>query len=53
MLMTDERRIIQETARAFAMEVVLPIANKLDPLRGRIFRWSFGRRWPKWVISAS
>ena len=33
MLMTDERRMIQETARAFAMEVVLPIANKLDPLR--------------------
>ena len=29
--MTDERRLIQETARAFAMKEVLPLANKLDP----------------------
>ena len=29
--MTDERRMIQETARAFAMKEVLPLANKLDP----------------------
>jgi alkylation response protein AidB-like acyl-CoA dehydrogenase len=31
--MTDERRMIQETARVFAMREVLPIANKLDPLQ--------------------
>lgn len=30
--MTDERRMIQESAREFAMREVLPIANKLDPL---------------------
>ena len=29
--MTEERRLIQETARAFAMKEVLPLANKLDP----------------------
>ena len=29
--MTDERRMIQEAAREFAMKEVLPIANKLDP----------------------
>ncbi|WP_334151529.1 acyl-CoA dehydrogenase family protein [Hyphomicrobium sp.] len=34
--MTDERRMIQETAREFAMKEVLPIANKLDPERGDI-----------------
>ena len=33
--MTDERRMIQETARAFAMKEVLPVANKLDPGEGR------------------
>ena len=32
--MTDERRLIQETARAFAMKEVLPLANKLDPEKG-------------------
>ncbi len=31
--MTEERRLIQETAREFAMREVLPIANKLDPLQ--------------------
>src|SRR5581483_886479 len=31
--MTEERRLIQETARDFAMREVLPIANKLDPLQ--------------------
>ena len=36
--MTDERRMIQETARAFAMKEVLPIANKLDPEKGDIPR---------------
>ena len=34
--MTDERRMIQETAREFAMKEVLPIANKLDPEQGDI-----------------
>src|SRR5262249_6354310 len=32
--MTEERRLIQETARAFAMKEVLPVANKLDPDKG-------------------
>ena len=36
--MTDERRLIQETARAFAMKEVLPVANKLDPEKGDIPR---------------
>jgi alkylation response protein AidB-like acyl-CoA dehydrogenase len=34
--MTDERRLIQETAREFAMKEVLPTANKLDPEQGDI-----------------
>jgi alkylation response protein AidB-like acyl-CoA dehydrogenase len=34
--LTQERRLLQESARDFAMEVVLPIANKLDPERGEI-----------------
>ncbi|MDB6002061.1 MAG: Butyryl-CoA dehydrogenase [Rhizobacter sp.] len=34
--MTDERLMIQETARNFAMKEVLPIANKLDPQQGDI-----------------
>jgi alkylation response protein AidB-like acyl-CoA dehydrogenase len=34
--MTDERRMIQESAREFAMNEVLPIANKLDPVQGDI-----------------
>ena len=34
--MTEERRMIQETARAFAMKEVLPLANKLDPEKGDI-----------------
>jgi alkylation response protein AidB-like acyl-CoA dehydrogenase len=33
---TDERRMIQQTARDFAMNEVLPIANKLDPVEGDI-----------------
>src|SRR3954454_7783590 len=32
--MTEERRLIQETAHAFAMKEVLPVANKLDPEKG-------------------
>jgi len=31
--MTDERLQLQDAAREFAREVVLPIANKLDPLK--------------------
>src|SRR5215470_16172060 len=34
--LTDERRMIQQTARDFAMNEVLPIANKLDPVEGEI-----------------
>jgi alkylation response protein AidB-like acyl-CoA dehydrogenase len=34
--MTDERRMIQESARAFAMNEVLPVANALDPVKGDI-----------------
>ena len=34
--MTDERRMIQQTARDFAMNEVLPVANKLDPEQGDI-----------------
>ncbi|ABE36714.1 hypothetical protein DR64_7610 [Paraburkholderia xenovorans LB400] len=31
--MTEERRLIQASARQFAREVVLPLANRLDPLK--------------------
>lgn len=34
--MNDERRMIQQTARDFAMNEVLPVANKLDPEQGDI-----------------
>ena len=34
--MTEERRMIQESARAFAMSEVLPVANQLDPVQGDI-----------------
>jgi alkylation response protein AidB-like acyl-CoA dehydrogenase len=34
--MTEERRMIQDAARKFAMEEVLPVANKLDPEKGEI-----------------
>ncbi len=34
--MTEERRMIQDSAREFAMREVLPIANKLDPVQGDI-----------------
>lgn len=33
---TDERRAIQEMAREFAMNEVLPVANELDPVKGII-----------------
>jgi alkylation response protein AidB-like acyl-CoA dehydrogenase len=34
--MTEERRMIQETAREFTRREVLPIANQLDPIQGEI-----------------
>jgi len=34
--MTEERRMIQQSARDFAMREVLPIANQLDPIQGDI-----------------
>jgi len=34
--MTEERRMIQESAREFAQREVLPLANKLDPVQGDI-----------------
>jgi alkylation response protein AidB-like acyl-CoA dehydrogenase len=34
--LTEERRMIQESARSFAMKEVLPVANKLDPIQGEI-----------------
>ena len=34
--MTEERRMIQQSARDFAMREVLPIANELDPIQGDI-----------------
>ena len=36
--MTEERRMLQEAARHFAMSEVLPVANRLDPVRGDIPR---------------
>ncbi|MGO4327869.1 acyl-CoA dehydrogenase family protein [Cupriavidus sp. 2TAF22] len=36
--LTEERRMIQDAARQFTMERVLPIANKLDPEKGQIPR---------------
>jgi len=34
--MTQERRLIQQSAQEFAMREVLPVANKLDPQQGEI-----------------
>ena len=34
--MTEERTMIQQTAREFAMKEVLPVANELDPVEGSI-----------------
>ncbi|QQX82857.1 acyl-CoA dehydrogenase family protein [Cupriavidus necator] len=36
--LTEERRMIQEAARQFTIERVLPLANKLDPEKGQIPR---------------
>lgn len=35
-MMTEERRELQQLARQFAMEEVLPVANGLDPVNGLI-----------------
>src|SRR5258708_40101099 len=34
--LTEERKMIQTSARDFAMNEVLPVANKLDPVEGEI-----------------
>ena len=34
--LTEERRMIQQTAREFSMKEVLPVANELDPVKGDI-----------------
>ena len=34
--MTEERRLIQDSAREFAMREVMPVANRLDPEKGDI-----------------
>lgn len=34
--MTEERRMIQDSARSFTMKEVLPVANELDPVQGDI-----------------
>ena len=36
--LSDERRMIQESAREFTRNVVLPAANRLDPVKGDIPR---------------
>lgn len=35
-MLTEEQRLIQTTARDFAMREVLPVANELDPVKGDI-----------------
>src|SRR3569832_1857302 len=35
-VLTTEQKMIQETARDFAMREILPVANKLDPVEGAI-----------------
>ncbi len=34
--LTDERLMIQEVAREFTLKEVLPVANELDPVQGKI-----------------
>ena len=36
LLLNEERQIIKDTARAFTLKEVLPIANSLDPEQGEI-----------------
>ena len=33
---SEERKLIRDTARSFAIEEVLPVANRLDPEKGEI-----------------
>jgi alkylation response protein AidB-like acyl-CoA dehydrogenase len=40
---SDRRLEVQAEARRFAMEEVLPLANKLDPQKGEIPRWFLDR----------
>ncbi len=35
-LLTEERRMIRDTAREFTLNEVLPVANRLDPVQGEI-----------------
>lgn len=34
--LSEERRLIQSSAREFTREVVRPIADRLDPVKGEI-----------------
>ena len=34
--LTEERLMIQDVAREFSMKEVLPVANELDPVQGKI-----------------
>ena len=34
--LTEERRMIQDAARQFTLNEVLPVANELDPVKGDI-----------------
>ena len=34
--LTEERRMIQDVAREFTRNEVLPVANELDPVQGQI-----------------
>jgi len=53
-LLNEERQLIKATAAQFTDDVVLPAANKFDPVKGKIPRaWLFwyqnaGRVWRKW-----
>ena len=49
---TDEREAIQEMARDFAMNKVLPVANELDPEHGTIPD-ELRRRWASSASSGS
>jgi alkylation response protein AidB-like acyl-CoA dehydrogenase len=41
--LTEERSALQEAARRFAMDEVLPLANELDPRKADIPRWFLDR----------
>ena len=50
---TPEREKLQEQARRFAMDEVLPVANELDPQKGEIPASPARRGWPSSATSAS